>query len=421
MKNKRIVVTCNSIDELHGLWKNFMKNPPLGYEYIFLNELNEKEKIEINKNGNNQTIEVKKSFLYNFKNKIISLLIKNIINYGEKISFITYFLKRKSNLRITKKVDKLNPDIVYCINGIIYYGKKPWIVDFENPTIFSFYNYKSLLKNKQKIINSLKVENCKGIISYSNSGLNAFNSFFEDEDLLNKSIRIYNCIKTKEFNLIKKEIIKQEEKDFVILFIGSSNIGDNFYGRGGKLLINTFLNLSKKYNDIKLILRCSIPEDYKKRLKNKNVEIYDDVLSEDKFEELFYRSDVFFFPAFNGYALSILEAMNYGLTILTSDLLENGEYIENEINGYKIKLSNINFLSKEIPDYYSNNQTQRWYKLYSKDVKLFEEKIEYLYNNRKILKDISENNIQKVKDYFTVEKKNIQLKKLYDEILQSNK
>ena len=165
---------------------------------------------------------------------------------------------------------------------------------------------------------------------------------------------------------------------------------------------------------MKLICRCIIPDEIKTIIKDtKNIEIYEHPIPKNKFEELFLKSDVYLFPAFAGFAMSILDAMNYGLPIITTDFLENGEKVENFYNGFKIPLRN-NLPRFHLP-YIPIHDKPRPI-LDNEFIKDICNKIQYLYENESERIKMGENSREMLKNKFSLEVKNKLLKKIFDDI-----
>jgi glycosyltransferase involved in cell wall biosynthesis len=387
---KKIIFTIENNQKLHKLWRNFMQLAPNGFIYL-------------DTNGNK----------IKFKNKSKRIKVDLMLflwKIKKQISLLVYYYKIISEKKISKKIDLLNPDIIYCVNGMLYYGNKPWVVDFENPTAFLGFNFLAFKRYKNKIKNVLLKSNCKAIMAYSKTSKESFLNCFGKKDFEEKVHVVNNCIE------LPIKIKKIKHSSFNILFTGSINIEDNFYARGGREVVNSFLKLSTKHKDIKLIIRCKLPQREIIKLKGKNVEIYEEHLSNEEFEKLFFKSDIYILPAYIGYALSNLEAMSYGLPVITSDLLENGEFVEEGINGYKITPPKINYYFPGIPEYYNNAKFKF---IYNKEyVNRIIDKIEYLYKNKEVIRKIRKNNLRKAKNY-SIQEKNKKLEEIYKECLKN--
>ncbi len=309
-------------------------------------------------------------------------------------------------------IDKISPDIVYAVNGRPINSKTPWVVDVENVGIFAM-GYKYHLfhhKRQREIIEKvLSSEYCKKILPYSETSKKSMLSTLNCENFIDKIQVVPNVVKAKKCKKIPHD-------NFNILFTGSNQNLDEFYNRGGQEVVLSFLRLKNKLKKIKLILRCAIPEEFKKMIGNvENVEIYEDPIPKAKFEELFLKSDVYLFPAYLGYAMSILDAMNYELPIITTDFLENGEKVENSYNGFKIPLGNNlpQFYLPYIPIHFTEKRKPI---LDNEFIGNICDKIQYLYENESERIRMGKNSKKMLKNRFSLERKNELLKRIYDKI-----
>ena len=72
----------------------------------------------------------------------------------------------------------------------------------------------------------------------------------------------------------------------------------------------------------------------------KNLKVIDQVIPLESLYELFRSSDIFLFPGHQTPAMVILEAMSFGLPVITTDLWANREMIRDGVNGLLIRKSN---------------------------------------------------------------------------------
>ncbi|MFX0134399.1 MAG: hypothetical protein ACFFDN_12235 [Candidatus Hodarchaeota archaeon] len=429
---KRVLFNTESVQQLHTLWKSFIYYPPKGYVYHDITGKQIRPQT-INSNGNSLTnikSSIKKRHLIEFVNRHF---FKNV--------YMNYFVKRYVAKNMTNKINVLNPDIVYCINGSFIHCDKPWIIDVEQVGVFTFlYNYKALGNRiyRSYIEKLLSSENCKKILPYSKTAKKSILANLNCGKFIDKIKIAPNVVR------YKKDITKIQDDTFNILFVGSINNPDEFYNRGGREVIFCFLKLIKKIPDLKLIIKAIIPNKYKKLLrKHNNFEIYENLcdfcanyscnykrliqlkkvspltfcfssIKSPKFDDLFLRSDVYFLPAYTGYAMSILDGLNFSLPIITTDFLENGEYVINDYNGFKINLRNKpRFYLPHIPIHITEKTIPPLSKEFIKENC---EKIQYLYENKSEKIKMGRNSRKLLKNKYSLEKKNQILKKIYDKI-----
>lgn len=405
---QKVLFTTDSAENLHTLWKSFIYDPPENYCYYNLKgeEIGRKtwEPGAVTENTEKGVFDRAKTFY----EKSLKTALRNTL--------MNQIAKKFSSEILSKKIDKLNfsLDIIYSINGQLIKNKIPWVVDVENVGVFTMgYNYKALHKERYRkyIEKRLSSEYCKKILPYSETSKKSILANLNCENFIHKIEVVPNVVKFKENQN------KIPHDTFNILFSGTSNAPAtarrrDFYTRGGREVIMSFLHLREKYPKMKLICRCIIPEEIKKMIKDtKNIEIYEHPIPKNKFEELFLKSDVYLFPAFAGFAVSILDAMNYGLSIITTDFLENGEKVENFYNGFKIPLRN-NLPRFNLP-YIMDKPRPILDKEFINDIC---DKIQYLYENESERIKMGENSREMLKNKFSLEVKNKLLKKMYDSI-----
>jgi len=401
---KKVLFTTYNPKGLHTLWKSFIFDPPKGYLYYDLSG----KPTSTNRKGTADLLN--ESFQKKIKqNKLFQFAKRHILT----ISIINQKYKDYFCFKLSKKVDNFSPDIVYCINGEYINNKIPWVVDLEHVGAFAFnFKYHTLCRKKYRnhIEDILSSEYCKFILPYSETSKRSILSNFNCKNFIHKIKIIPNVVKVRE------DIKKIPHETFNILFTGSSQNPDEFFNRGGKEVVASFIKLIKKLPKLKLICRCMLPRDIKNKLKKyKNVEIYEAPLNQSKFEELFLKSDLYVLPAYGGYAMSILDAMNYDLPIITTDFLENADKVINDYNGFKLPLENNDpgFYLPFVPIKYSFKKQPI---LDRNFINKISEKIQYLFENEKERFRMGKNSKKLLKKEFSLEIKNRLLKRIFDKI-----
>ena len=142
---------------------------------------------------------------------------------------------------------------------------------------------------------------------------------------------IYNGIDIEKFNKYKS--VYKDKNKFIIGYAG--RIADN---KGIDVLLQAFLMLSKKYNNIYL-------QDRVEYLG----------LIEDM--ELFYKKlDLFVLPSVvkEAFGLSLCEAMYCSVPVITTDSGAQCELVKDGTNGIIVRKKNINQLYKKIDEFYQN-------------------------------------------------------------------
>ena len=202
--------------------------------------------------------------------------------------------------------------LVFSPHRLINCRKKPWVVMVEHigdlcPIMYDINNlwlYKSFIEK------GLSSKWCKKIMTY-----------LETEKI---TLFELNCEKFKDkievVNLAvpPKNFQKEYGKDKVsLLFLGTvrAPAGSSFEERGGRELLEAFKILNKRYKIIELIIRASIPpyiyNTYSRILAEKNVKIFDQIVSSEELDRIMRSSSILLFPGHITPALTFLDAMGY--------------------------------------------------------------------------------------------------------------
>jgi glycosyltransferase involved in cell wall biosynthesis len=188
---------------------------------------------------------------------------------------------------------------------------------------------KKLRNNVRRILLS---DNCRKIIFQLEKGRQAF-LYQLGEDLMDKT----EVIPRGEFSRAFKK--KYDNKLVRLLFVNSANISDefSFYIKGGAEVVTAFLILNKIYKDIELILRTVIPKSFKNMLsKFKNVRIIEKPIPWKELEKEYTSADIFIHPHYGNLSHALLDAMSYGLPIITTDTWATSEIIEDNKTGFLV-------------------------------------------------------------------------------------
>lgn len=240
-----------------------------------------------------------------------------------------------------------NTNLIYS-SGHLVFRKEPWVVDLEFITHLSGYNYGHFRRYKSIIERSLKSENCKRIMPWTDAGKETIFRTINDDAILDK-------VETVNLAVGAKKFVKRHNNDKItILFVGSINIPKDFDIKGGKEVLEAFAQLNKKYDNIDLTIRSFVPEHTKQKYKNiNNIHIIDEIIPWDALEKEFQSADIFLFPSHHTPGLAILDAMSYELPVITTDVWANPEMVKDGETGFLVNKS------KKI-DYYIENFIPNW-------------------------------------------------------------
>ena len=182
------------------------------------------------------------------------------------------------------------------------------------------------------------------IITVNNYTINKLNKLLNIPK--NKFIKIINYVNIKKNNQNNQNIKKNKKFGIISRFSEDKNI---------PMFIISLIDVFKKYPDYKCYLVGSHNEYYDNYLKNiiENNNLKKYIIFEgyqnnvDKYYDLF---DFIILPSVSeGASYNIIEAMNYGLPVICSNVGGNHELIENENNGFLFNYNNIkNFEEKTV-------------------------------------------------------------------------
>ncbi|MBY6839007.1 glycosyltransferase family 4 protein [Clostridium botulinum] len=163
-------------------------------------------------------------------------------------------------------------------------------------------------------------------------------------------------------------------------------------------VIESAKDIKKKYPKLKIVL-AGDGDIEKVKLKIKEYGLEDTVsvlgwINESKRNQILKDTKIYILPSYNeGMPMSILEAMSYGIPVISSNVGSIPTLIKNGINGYLIEAGDTKSLANNI-------------------LKLVENK-----NLRNI---ISKNNYSEVKEKFSIESNIEKLIKIYNKILDKD-
>ena len=241
------------------------------------------------------------------------------------------------NMRLITDPAAKDVDLIYSF-GFIPLNKQKFMVEIDNVTCLSFYN-PHVLRNpllRKLIADSLKSEYCKRIICISNASRLSVSNTFKDKEIDKKIAVVYPYIKPRPK-------IKRNGDTVRFLYICT-----RFYEKGGREILEGFLELSRRYKNIELYMVTNIDDSTKNRYKQKNIFFIPAKLpKEELFKKYYTKCDVFVSLSYqDSFGLTTLEALSAGMPIIATDMFATTEMVKDGYNGF-ILPSPVRYFNKD--------------------------------------------------------------------------
>jgi glycosyltransferase involved in cell wall biosynthesis len=320
---------------------------------------------------------------------------------SKRFFWFSNFLKRNIR-RVTRLLNlsipnaHLSPegdyDLIHCAHCLSKNTDKPWVADIEMLPSFTISGWNTL-SGQRKVRRILLTKNCKKIIPWTKN---------TEEDILRMYPEIANKIEVVYPAIPKVENLKKtKNKKLRIIFVARY-----FDIKGGLIALEVLEKLRIKHN-IEGIVVSDVPQDLVK--KYPQIKIFP-LMSQEKLFDLMASSDLFLYPsAVDTFGFSLLEAMAFGLPILTI----NTEYTKSRPEIVQNEKTGLIFDVKEKVNYN---------KITSVEEKIIEKLVQNtgrLILNKKLREKMAQNCLEEIKNgKFSIKERNIKLKKIYEEAIK---
>lgn len=380
---------------LHSLYKEIIKYPPEGFE-IVSDESISRQNVR---------------WIYCFDKSMQRLFFIGNIWYNLKTLL---YLSRQKVDGLTFSCKDFH--LVFATQQLIF-SEAPWVVDLEFANALVGYgNIKMFRKIVQKVLGS---NSCKKIMPWSEWAKRTLFRSLDCKSFEDKMETVHLAVQAKSFEK------KRNEERLRLLFVGSTNPVNvyNFELKGGFEVLESFVKLSKKYDDLELVVRSWVPNSVlSKYSRMKNIKFYRTPLRKGELAELYASSDVFVFPSHANLGVTILEAMSYELPVVALDVYDVSEAVEDMKTGVLLEPS------CKVP-YYTwnggpNHHDRMFYSAIRSSrhqlVQKLVDKVSLLIENSTLRRRIGMEGMQQVQlGSFSVVNRNDKLKKFFEEAMAS--
>ncbi|MEX0799608.1 MAG: glycosyltransferase family 4 protein [Dehalococcoidia bacterium] len=226
-------------------------------------------------------------------------------------------------------------DLTFAVNHLVF-RDEPWVAFLECVTAPAGFTMARLRKRKDMLEKAFASPPCRCIIVWS--------------ELTRKSVLAsLDCagferkIEVVRFAVPPRRFARTRSDDRVrLLFLGTANAPGAFALRGGREVLEAFLLLAQRYENVELVVRSDVPQEIKARYRgHPRLLFVEGELSPPELDALFRSSDVFLFPAYYSPWMAVPEAMSYGLPVVTTNVYANPETVEDGVSGFVIEASTI--------------------------------------------------------------------------------
>lgn len=219
-------------------------------------------------------------------------------------------------------------DIIHC-PFCISLNHYPWICDWE----IWWQGMLSNVDNNLGIWITKKIlqqKSCKKILCWSEETRKRMLEMFNNDKIItSKSIVVYQAVPVIQNN----QMLRIHEKEVNLLFIARY-----FYAKGGKEAVELINQLTKKYKFINGYIISDTPKEILDKYHDNDQLIFLPVMDRQKLYNYYSLADIFIYPGISdSFGWMFLEAMSYGLPIITMPGYARREIVEDSVNGFVCK------------------------------------------------------------------------------------
>jgi glycosyltransferase involved in cell wall biosynthesis len=351
-------------------YKYLIKNPPKNIEFLNV------------ENQQGAMTSIKKFWLSNF-------LKRNIRRYFSK------FNAGIVNSHLTK-TDK-QYDLIQCAHCLSL-NDSPWVADFECG--WQYLIGKDNKRIRQRATKLILNKNCKCILAWTEKTKNELLEFLPE--IKNKVRVVYPAVPSQTIRKIK-------HKEINLVYVARY-----FDQKGGYHALEVMKRLITKYDNVRGIIVSTVPQKIIDENKNNSkLKFYPLMSQKEVFEKVYSVADISIYPAYaDSFGFGILEAMSFGIPIISVDGYSRKELITNGKTGFVV----------DYPEGIKNQYDFGW-----KSIDFFGEQViedmtnkaALMINDKNLIKRMSQNCIKEIAiGKFSIKERNKKLEKIYCEAVK---
>ncbi len=334
----------------------------------------------------------------------------------EAYRFAPLNLMKSSLERFLKKAPK-GSDLTFSLNHLIF-RNEPWVIEIDavwDPVGSGAWYFRNCSKTVERAFGS---ECCKKILCACEFSRKTLMSLLDCSEFEQKIDLLPRAVHAKDFTR------RPASNKIGLLFVGSANLSGAFEMRGGKEVLEAFAILSRKYNNLELVIRSDISpplrERYRECLALSNLRLIDRVLPFSELEQMYQSADIFLIPAHFADWLVIMEAVSYELPVVAADVYAAPEYVADGETGFLVRSSDeVPYFQDGIP---LLNMTPPFQRAIRKvDHKVVDElvrKVSILIENEPLRRQMGKAGRWEIEHgKFSIDGRNAVLKRVFDEAI----
>lgn len=268
---------------------------------------------------------------------IINKNRRKIFNYLKNLIKRILQITRIPILNIHKVNEEV--DLIHC-GHCIPRTDLPWVADFEAPWQFWISGRDTSL-GKKKFLEVVSKDNCKKLLAWTNTA---------KEELIKEFPSIKHKVGVLPYAMPLIKSNKKSNGGITLLFVARY-----FFEKGGLDALRSIDALTNKYEKVDGIIVSDVPEKIKNKYsKNKKIKFYPLMKQKKLFDEIYSVSDIFIYPGYSDtFGFGFIEAMNFGLPIITVDGYARKDIVDHGKTGFVINLNKeytwreLEFIEKE--------------------------------------------------------------------------
>jgi glycosyltransferase involved in cell wall biosynthesis len=219
--------------------------------------------------------------------------------------------------------------LTYSESSVIF-RDEPWVLWIEVATQVAGFSDRSLRRFRRVVERALASLNCRGILCHSHAARESLRKHLSTEPFEHK-IHVF----PPGWPVTKLEPrAKPDGAPVRILFVAGSTMTARFTLKGGLESLEAFSALRQRFPNLELVIRSDVEPSIRRRYEGMpGLRIVSDLVPFAELQRLYHEADVYWYPAHCLMSVSMLEAMNHGLPVVTTNYYDNPEYVEDGITG----------------------------------------------------------------------------------------